>query len=308
MSSEPLPKPTRSVAQALADVDEFGYCMIAEAIDAATVNEVQERIREQAKAERDFGHHRIGQVQDVDGINQWISTLINKGEIFEKLLMNPLIDPVIAHLLGDEFVLSDFSAHVVRPGAKALPLHIDQWWMPTPRLPGDPYARVSNINRDNTVTGQPAVSTLPINPPCVVNAFWSISDFTIENGATRLVPRSHLSGKQPPENTTEETYSIPLVAPAGTCTIWDGRTWHGAGANNSNGERYGVTSYYGGPQFRSLTNFTLSTHADIVDGASPTLKRLLGFKVWNEYGRTGISDEHGYALPAKDQLGPLKSD
>ena len=307
MPKQSLPEPTQKRSQAISDIDEYGYCIVANALDGRIIDSLKLRIQEQAKAERDFGYHRKGQVQDADGINQWISTLINKGEVFESLITNALVGAIVSHLLGEEFILSDFSAHVVRPGAKPLPLHIDQWWMPAPRLPLDNYARVSDINRDNTTTGAPQLADTPINPPCVVNAFWAISDFTLQNGATRLVPGSHLSGKQPPPNTVHEEFSIPLIVPAGTCTIWDGRTWHGAGANTSNEERYGVTTYYGGPQFRPLTNFTLGTHAAIVEKASLQLRRLLGFKVWNEYGRTGISDEEGFALPANEQLSTLKS-
>ena len=299
-----LPSPTKDLSRAIADIDEYGYCMLADAIDASTAQAVRRRIQQQAQAERDQGFHRLGQVQDVDGINQWVNTLINKGREFESLIDNEKVIKVVEHLLGTEHVLSDFSAHVVRPGSKALPLHIDQWWMPTPLPPGEDYARVSDIDRNNTTHGAPEMATTPINPPCVVNAFWAISEFTRENGATRLVPRSHLSGKQPPLNTVDEDFSVPLIAPAGTCTIWEGRTWHGAGSNRSNAERFGVTTYYGGPQFRSLTNFTLSTKPEIVENASPRLRQLLGYKVWNEYGRTGETAD-GYALPIEAQIGEL---
>lgn len=36
--------------------------------------------------------------------------------------------------------------------------------------------------------------------------------------------------------------------------------------------------------FRQLTNFPVGTRADVLRGASPELRRLLGFKVWSDYG------------------------
>ena len=40
-----------------------------------------------------------------------------------------------------------------------------------------------------------------------------------------------------------------------------------------------------GPQFRTQENFTVGTGGEVLEGASPDLLRLLGFKVWNAYGR-----------------------
>ena len=302
---EELPAPTSDVEQAKRDITEFGYCIIREAITAERAAEVRQRLAEQAQAEREQGLKRLSQVQDDQGINQWIPTLINKGAVLVELLANPLVVPVAEHLLGPEPLLSDFAAHLVHPGASSLPLHIDQWWMPQPRRPGEHYVQVGAIDRSNIAPGDPAPTDQPINPPCVVNAFWMISDFTDANGGTRIVPRSHLSGAQPDTRVPHSVETISIAGSAGSAVVWDGRTWHAAGANTGNDTRYGITMYFGGPQFRSLTNHTLATHREIVAGASPELRTLLGFKSWNEYGRTGQSED-GYELPAERLTGALK--
>ena len=304
-NNDELPKATRDLRQAIRDVDAHGYCLIEQALPETVVDAVRSRINQQAQAEREQGYHRLSQVQDPGGINQWVYLLINKGEIFQKLLMHPIITGVVEHLLGAEHVLSDFAAHVVRPGNTALPLHIDQWWMPQPLLPGEDYVRVGATDRTRIAAGKPVRSSQPINPPCVVNAFWMISDFTEENGATRVVPGSHYSGQQPDHQVPHSVDTVALTGTAGTVAVWEGRTWHAAGQNHTNAARYGVTSYYSGPQFRSLTNYTLGTQPDILNNASPELKKLLGFKVWNEYGRTGESKD-GFALPADQQLPAMK--
>lgn len=303
-TTDALPEPTQDLSRAKRDVDTFGYCLIEQALSAPTITEVRTRIEQQSLAERQQGFHHLSQVQDPGGVNQWVNLLINKGEVFQKLLMHLIVSKIVEHLLGEEHVLSDFAAHVVRPGNTALPLHIDQWWMPQPRMPGEDYVRVGATDRTKILPGTPLPSALPINPPCVVNAFWMVSDFTEKNGATRVVPGSHLSGQQPDHQVPHSVDTVALTGKAGTVAIWDGRTWHAAGQNQSRSPRYGITSYYGGPQFRSLTNYTLGTHPDIVHNASPALMKLLGFKVWNEYGRTGESKD-GFALPAKYQLGAL---
>jgi hypothetical protein len=185
-------------------------------------------------------------------------------------------------------------------------LHIDQWWMPPLALPGKPYVRAGAIARGNvaTVEGLPRASALPLHPPVVVNAMWMISDYTEENGATRLVPRSHLSGAQPAPSVPHRVPTVPALGRAGTVILWDGRTWHSAGANASDEPRFGITTYYCGPQFRSLQNHTLGTKPEVLREASPELLALLGFKPFGGYGHTG-DRETTYAKGAADLIGEL---
>ena len=304
---ETLPQATSDVGQLTRDLDTYGYCLIADAIAEADLQAVQHRLEQQARAEQEQGHHQFSDVQDPGGINQWVYMLINKGEVFQKLLFQPQVTAMLEHLLGSEHVLSDFSAHITRPGNTLLPLHIDQWWLPSPRLPGDPHIKPGDIGRTKveTIDGVPSRSTTPINPPVVVNAMWMITDYTEQNGATRLVPGSHLSGLQPKQCVPHACPTVPAVGKAGTVILWDGRTWHAAGANNSDAPRYGVTSYYSGPQFRSLSNWTLGAKPDVLAQASPELLTLLGFKPFGGYGHTGTRGGE-FAKSAEYGIGELE--
>ena len=302
-----LPKPTESLQQLTSDINQWGYCLIANAIDSTDLANVRQRLSDQARAEQEQGHHKMSEVQDASGVNQWIYMLINKGKSFENLLFQPNIMGLLQHVLGDEYVLSDFSAHITRPNTSLLPLHIDQWWLPPPSLPGETHVRPGNIGRAKVIMedGLPARSTTPINAPAVVNAMWMVSDYTERNGATRLVPGSHLSGKQPAQKVPHQCPTIAAEGPAGTVVVWDGRTWHAAGANNSDKPRYGVTSYYSGPQYRSLSNWTLGVKTHVLDSASPELFQLLGFTPFGGYGHTGSG---GGAKSAEHLIGELKAD
>jgi ectoine hydroxylase-related dioxygenase (phytanoyl-CoA dioxygenase family) len=244
-------------------------------------------------------------VQDPGLVNQWVNMLLNKGAVFRTVLQHPTIDAVAEHVLGKEFVLSELSAHITRPGNSLLPLHTDQWWMPVPRLPEEDFVRASDISRTNIVIGPPRKSTTPINPPMVMNAMCMMSAFTEENGGTRLVPMSHLSGVQPDQEVPHTVPSVAAEGPAGTVVIWEGRTWHSAGENRSNADRFGLVSYYGAAQARQLANLTYGTKAHVLDGATDDFLRLLGFKVWRGYGRTGGHGED-IAIPAEELIGELR--
>ena len=300
-----VPKATRDLTRLKADIDEWGFCFIEQAFEPAKVASIQMRLTEQAEAERATGYHRPGvSVQDPEGQNQWITMLINKGAVLQGVLFHPLITGVMDHLLGREHVLSEMSSHITRPGNSLLPFHTDQWWMPQPRLPGEPYRRAGDITRGNATTGLPERATTPINPPMAANAMCMISDFTAANGATRLVPMSHLSGLQPEACVPHKVPSIAAEGRAGDVVISEGRTWHAAGENATNAARYGLVTHYAGPQVRTLQNFTLGTKAEVLANATPELRKLLGFKVWSGYGETGPLDEE-FARPADELIGEL---
>ncbi len=61
---------------------------------------------------------------------------------------------------------------------------------------------------------------------------WMIDAFTAENGATWLVPGTHLRGRQPSCTAGEgDTPSVPVRAPADSVMIFDGLLWHQTGTN-----------------------------------------------------------------------------
>jgi ectoine hydroxylase-related dioxygenase (phytanoyl-CoA dioxygenase family) len=124
----------------------------------------------------------------------------------------------------------------------------------------------------------------------------------VENGATRVVPGSHLSGANPDPDQPQETVSV--TGKAGSALVFEGRTWHAADFNRSNAPRYGITTYYCGPQFRQMMNFPYGTAPEVVEGLSPDMIGLLGFRPWRGYGSTGDPSADRIA-PADKQVGRL---
>ena len=292
----------KDIARLKRDMDENGFCIAENLIEPETVAEIRRRIATQAKAELDQGVTTIDQVQSENDKNQWVYLLINKGEIFQRLLEVPQVHEVVEHVLGPGYLLSDFAATITHPGNKQMGLHKDQWWMPEPRIPGESHHRCGDIDRGNVRKGSPAPSALPINPPVVCNVLWMVSDFTVENGGTRIVPRSHLSGVNPEPYGDYQT--INAVGTAGSAVIFEGRTWHSADLNTSTAPRYGITTYYGAPQFRQMLNFTYATRQEVLERVSERTERLLGFAPWGGYGATG--DQYAKRIvKAEDQIGEL---
>jgi ectoine hydroxylase-related dioxygenase (phytanoyl-CoA dioxygenase family) len=278
-------------------MDESGYCIIRDVISAEMISEMHRRINAQAKAEKQLEVTTQDQVQTDDDKNQWVYMLINKGEIFQNLFENETAHEIVRHVLGPHFLLSDFSATITHPGNGQMGLHKDQWWLPEPKMPLESHQRCGDINRSNVKLGQPAISSTPINPPVICNVLWMISDFTVENGGTRIVPGSHLSGTNPEPYGDYNT--VNATGSAGSAVIFEGRTWHSADLNTSCAPRYGITTYYGAPQFRQMLNFTYGMKDEVADKLSQPSRALLGYKPWGGYGATG--DQHAESIVRGDQ-------
>jgi len=300
-----LPKPTRDTRQLLDDMYKWGYCLLADAIASKPLADIRARLARQAEAEYHSGGYLENQhIDSAAGHNQWLMMLINKGEVFQQVLQHPDVTTVLNQVIGHEHILSETSAHLTRPGNPAMPLHTDQWWMPPPVMPGERALPAGDIARAGVRTGPLKKATHPIPAPMCVQTMLMVSDFTDSNGGTRLVPGSHMTGYQPDQSVPHIVPSVPAEGPAGTIAMWEGRTWHSAGPNTSNEMRFGMPTLYAAPQMRTLMNFTYGTKREVLDKASPELKRLLGFKVWQGYGSTGDTGNE-WAAPAESLIGKL---
>ena len=83
------------------------------------------------------------------------------------------------------------------------------------------------------------------------NTLWAMTDFTAENGATRVIPGSHLY-----EDKLEFGHDDCEAAemPAGSVFVYTGAVYHGGGANRSQATRYGLNLTYARSWLRQEEN------------------------------------------------------
>ena len=79
--------------------------------------------------------------------------------------------------------------------------------------------------------------------PLTVNTAIALDDFTAENGATRLVPHSK-DWAGGIDQRLGDASAVPACCPAGSLIAWSGSTWHGGGANGSDGPRLALNFHY----------------------------------------------------------------
>jgi ectoine hydroxylase-related dioxygenase (phytanoyl-CoA dioxygenase family) len=272
--TEYAPRPTRDLALAKRDLDSFGYCLIAAALGASEVHALRERLIEQAAAEAEIG--RAARDGGAGAPNQRVWNLINKGRVFQELILHPLVDAIMPHLLGNGFILSSLTANIAGPGGAPMYLHRDQGYLPfhTPM-------------------------------PVVANIAWMLDNVTSANGGTRLVPRSHLSAA-PLLDHTDISQSVAAEGPAGSALVFDGRIFHGTGPNSTETRRHVLLSYFARPFMRAQENPFLSLDAEVERALAPELKARLGYKVWGTLGGVEGPAEAAIVSRPAHILGELK--
>lgn len=270
-----VPKPTSDIGQLQRDMDDFGYCLIKDFLSPDEVETLRLRLAEQALAEREAG---VAQLIDGNGSrvgapiggdeehgwsNQVIRNLFNKGSCFHPLVLDRRLGAVLEHgFRGRSHYLLSYQGIQLRKGAEAQVIHSDQMWVP-----------------DQT------------SIPYVINTMVMLTDFTEENGATRMHPGSHRFGRYPPSvqkapgmtgvlgiRNSEPIDTVPAVAPAGTAMVFEGRVWHGAGACQTAADRYSVTLYFGLDFMRQMDNIPACIHPDVYAEMSTDLKDMIGYR------------------------------
>ena len=179
-----------------------------------------------------------------------IGALVARSEICRSLATHPLLLEIADGLLGKfspTVQLSLTQAVNIAPGEGAQILHRDRglWGGHIPR-------------RIETQLG----------------TMIAVTDFTHENGATRVVPGSaHWDAKREPA--PEDIASAEMKA--GSILVYNGTVIHGGGPNSTEKPRLGVLLHYTLGWLRQQENMYLSCPPEIAKDFSPELRRLLGY-------------------------------
>ncbi len=153
-----------------------------------------------------------------------LECLFNKASIFERIYQVPTLLKFIRYFLGQDALLSAAHGSILPPGSGAGGLHTD--------------GNITGHNRSQSMALADQHQRITSHV-LALNIIFCISEFTQTNGATCLVPGSHLHPtlEEPPE--AQEKASIVEAAP-GSVILFNVNTWHGSSKNTSNQTRYAL--------------------------------------------------------------------
>jgi ectoine hydroxylase-related dioxygenase (phytanoyl-CoA dioxygenase family) len=148
-----------------------------------------------------------------------LANLIDKGEVFREAVEREEVLALVESVLGEHFKLSSLNMRSANPKSSSVqPFHIDMGLLPDDKG----YA--------------------------VCNCVWMLDDFTMENGALRVIPGSHQWHKKPQEELADPYASHPkellVTGRAGTVVVMNAHAWHGGTANRTDQERRALHSFF----------------------------------------------------------------
>jgi ectoine hydroxylase-related dioxygenase (phytanoyl-CoA dioxygenase family) len=229
-----------------ARIAEDGYTIVEGAIEPDLADALAEDLSRLEReldvkpAENSFeGHHTLR-----------VYNLLARGELYTRIPIHDNVLPVVDRVLDPGCLISSLSSIAILPEETAQPIHADDQLMPLSK----PHA------------------------PTVCNTMWALTDFTEENGATRIIPGSHLADHSPDYG--EHYDSIAAEMPKGSVLIWHGSLWHGGGANRTSERRVGVAMNYCAGYIRQQENQQLGIPHDLVRTFPRRLQELCGFGVY----------------------------
>jgi ectoine hydroxylase-related dioxygenase (phytanoyl-CoA dioxygenase family) len=254
------------VATHLARIERDGFTIIEDAIEPELVEALALDL---LRIERE--HRIVPANNEFEGPNTVrIYNLLVHGPLYERIPVHPRVLPVVEGVLDPGCLVSSLSSIGIGPGEKAQPIHADDQLIPLPRP----------------------------HPPVVCNTMWAITDFTEENGATRIVPGSHRWDRAPDYGAPVEG-TVPAVMRRGSVLVWHGSLWHGGGANHTGERRVGIAMNYCAGYVRQQENQQLGIPREIARGFSPRLRELVGYGIYR--GLIGHIDKQSPARLLDDR-------
>lgn len=185
-------------------LDQDGYCLLPGLAPPGWLAELRAAVEAAMAAPADPETLRRSGTRHADGL-QW------KDPAFDGVYLHPQVLAAVYQVLGRPFQLLFLGGRDPLPGLGLQGLHAD--WLP--RGPGEPFHAVT--------------------------AIWMLDDFRGDNGATRLVPGSHLLPRGLPKAWREPSRRHPqervVTAAAGSVLVLNAHLWHSGTRNDSDGMR-----------------------------------------------------------------------
>jgi ectoine hydroxylase-related dioxygenase (phytanoyl-CoA dioxygenase family) len=249
MSLKHLP-PTCREEEVAAALRADGACIVDNLVTNAVMDRVSEEMDPYIDLTPEGGDDFIGRKTRRTG------SMIARSAASRDLIMNPLVLGTTRIILEQATVYQLHLTQVISvfPGETDQPLHRDE-------LAWDFFP-------------------FPTDYDIQCNTIWAMTDFTADNGATRVVPGTHKLG---PKATSAEAQIGREIERAemerGSAFFYTGKVYHGAAANTTDKVRQGINITYCVGWVRQEENQYLSTPIEVAKTLDDDLLKLMGYQM-----------------------------
>ncbi|KAF2181810.1 PhyH-domain-containing protein [Zopfia rhizophila CBS 207.26] len=235
--------------QALRDiehVEKHGYVILEDVFSIAEAEEAKaeiERLRT-----KDASGPKGGRNEFEGWRTERIYGLLDKSRLFDKFVLLERVCALNDWFLDPGYMINSFHTIQINPGEDPQELHHDDayCYIPRPR------------------------------PPLGTAIIVALDSFTTTNGATEIIPGSHLwpTGQYPAPSRSQ---TISATCPAGSVVYFLGTTWHGGGKNTSLNPRVSLTVQYCQPYIRPTENQILAVDPRKLDKIPKSIVQMMGY-------------------------------
>ncbi|WKG05499.1 phytanoyl-CoA dioxygenase family protein [Mycolicibacterium sp. HK-90] len=259
---------TADIADILSIVDRDGGVILEGLLSPDQVARFNADVDSALSALAPGGTHTDELVQEFHGANtKRLTNLVSRSRVFREEIINH----DLVHRLCDEIFLEESGTY----------------WMTTAQaIEIGPGNRAQMLHRD-LENWFPFVGMGPAGPEITLNFLIALTDFTEENGATRVIPGSNHWPDFEDRGTPEQT--VPAVMKAGDALFFSGKTAHGGGANRTTNEYRRAVSFAFNPGYLvGEEAYPFLVDRDVVTTLPPRVQRILGFRSQYPKGSPGL--------------------
>lgn len=196
--------------EAIERLELFGYCILEDLLSGEQTIQMEQAFYEQHRDPAYDAWKSVEQWNGTEHLYETLYGLLLREERSWEAVSHPLVLAIVRHFVGDDvFIAYDLGGTKWnKPGSSSGgSVHVDDGRFFVPPLPEMPY---------------------------MINTMWMITDFTVENGATRIAPFSHKARQKPPPYVkSADPFMIPATGSRGSVLLWHGNTWHAQGGNTT---------------------------------------------------------------------------
>tara|TARA_B100001250_G_C19750508_1_gene767504 strand:+ start:617 stop:1423 length:807 start_codon:yes stop_codon:yes gene_type:complete len=183
-----------------------------------------------------------------------LNNLQNKDYFYFNFISNKNICEIIGYFLKNGSYLNSEPFHLINSQVRCL----------------EPNAPQQQLHMDSNLPGKDSY-------PLVMIVIIMIDDFTSKNGATRVVPSSHLRDDYAKSNKKYKN-EVKILGKAGDVMIINGSLWHGSEKNFTNSERWSINLGYARWFIKPSFDIPRSIDKDIYNKMNKFERELMGLK------------------------------
>lgn len=229
-------------------LEKEGYCKFENAVSKEWVNKINNSLP------HIFDEHeklRRNNNNPISSNGLAMNALVGNQVLFDflqHLIDEKIIDWIEENYFNGKCILNSFTA--------------------LSNIPGEDKVFHKKVHRD--------IRGFSSDVPIMLNMLVMLDDFTPENGATLLLPTSHLNGEAPSD---EEFHSkaVKATGKAGDIIIWNSNLFHASGTNTTDQVRRALPITFSLPYYKQLLDYPRAIGNERYDEFNEKIRRILGY-------------------------------